>query len=151
MLTRVFFLPQMVRCMVARLDNPGHPPLIFCEYHCTLPKNSAPSSSQKSPRYRKEQVFELCKGLKPRARTTYILPRHDSDLQKTPPQHFLHVQQLGCSVLFHGLHALLDLHAQIHRDSVQAVSVVFCLHHWNCGSSLQCFWDSAGGFSYFQV
>lgn len=55
--------------------------------------------------------------------------RYEDHVQKADQEQDVDVQQLCECVLLYGLYALLGVHAQVHRDHLQADSLLLQSHH----------------------
>lgn len=62
--------------------------------------------------------------------TIFIFIRHAIDGEAIVQEQNLHVQHPGGNFLHVRLHALLDVHAQVHRGAVQGVGGQSQLLHW---------------------
>lgn len=123
----------MVRSMVDRLDNPSNSLIHICKSDRPVSKNSSESSSTKSSSNGTKQIIVQHQRHRSGTRVLSITSRHVNNIQTTLNQYHVHVQQPSSGFLFHGIHALLDFHAKVHRNAVQTVGVLFVADYWHCG------------------
>lgn len=104
---------KVVRRLVARMDHLGHSPLHFCKRDRSLSEDPAQSGRSQSPGFGTQQIGREYQG-RARIGAAGVDLGHAEDVQAPADQHDSDVQQSGDGLLLHGLHALLDLHAEIH-------------------------------------
>lgn len=107
---------------MAGVDYSGHPSLRVRERDRALPEDAAESGGAQGPRVGAQQIGQQYQG-RAGVGTAGIDIGHDEDVQAAADQHDPDVQQSGDGLLLHGLHAVLDFHAEVHRDPVQAIGV----------------------------
>lgn len=95
------------------MDHSGVSSLHFRERDRAFPENSTKSSSPQSVSSGEKQIGYQRKR-RPGVRTACLHFRHDEDIQTSTDKHDFNVQQPGHCLLFHGVHAVLDIHAEIY-------------------------------------
>lgn len=95
------------------MDYFGHSALHFRKRDRSLPEDPAESGRSQSLGPGTQQIGREYQG-RARIGATGVYFGHAEDVQASADKHDSDVQQFGDGLLLHGLHALLDLYAEVH-------------------------------------
>uniref|UniRef100_A0A8D8BC21 (northern house mosquito) hypothetical protein n=1 Tax=Culex pipiens TaxID=7175 RepID=A0A8D8BC21_CULPI len=105
------------------MAHSGAGPGLLCPVHRSFPQATSEGRRPEANRHRKAEAWYETQRGEEGGRTAGLVQGHAQDVQATAQEQDPHAEQHRVSVLLLRLHAVLDLHAQVHRNAVQTVGV----------------------------